>query len=486
MGYDKDKGYRPEIMRLRPLLKNDSRVVKDQRGAASIYVSFIIMIILSLLALTFAQIMSDRYLEIAESQFDLQAHYAAESAINTVRATIHKSLRDREQVSNAAVDITVEPATTPSLSTKCGISAPSKYGAALDVSSSGNVLAVGAPGSNIVCLLEKDSSDSDWSSTTTVTEELVQVDSMAHNDLKPDNTNTFGFSVAFSSKERLLAIGAPGDRGGRGSVYIFEKTGGSWNMTTKLVPCLPISSPENASTPGLQDLSLSASSCSSTDFGRALEWHDGGFLIGAPGNDAVYHLSNSSGDWTSKDYITGSSGFGLIIVSDSVRLAKKDDGSANLAISDRSGRIYLFKDDVRVDPFCHAITGNTTLGQGTCFHQGPITRRVSDFSLSGGVLAIGYAYDVTNKGEVDVLEREGPSWTEKYRILETGTVSLGSGSGWKKLEVAGASAIGQAVTMIQTQNNNRLLIIGDPNEDKIHFFTVESNDILNDIWASDA
>ena len=468
-------------MRLRPLLKNDSRVVKDQRGAASIYVSFIIMIILSLLALTFAQIMSDRYLEIADSQFDLQAHYAAESAINSVRAAIHKSLRDREQVSNAAVDVTVEQPIGR------GVSAPlscgsGSYGAALDVE--GDVLAVGAPTAGAfgdVCLLTKRSDALDWSSP----DKSESVSGLLTVHQPPGSS--FGDAVALSQNGSLLAVGAPTDRGGRGSVYIFRNQNGSWEFQTKIIPGSSSGDFSEMALLNAEELNELTSIIPDTTlrFGTALEWHEGVLLVGAPsvGNPSagsVYGLNNNT--WTLEASITPAlSDFGLIITSGSVRFFEKDGQNASLAVGAKAQEmIYLYEDwknSSSSERFCKYTTDTSS---DTCFgkNSNRTNSTVTDFDFSGGILAVGYSDD----NSVDILEREGPDWKKKYRIIKN---SRAPPLSWKKIGVTGSSSrMGQAVSLVQMQDNDRLLIIGDPGEGKIHFFTVESNDILNDIWAS--
>ena len=209
-------------MKLPPAFRNRVRLVADQRGAASIYVSFIIMVVLSLLSLTFAKIMSDRYIDIAESQYDLQAHYAAESAINTVRATIHDGLRDREQVSDAAIDITIEPTagtayTSLDQSSSGCAGSSGDYGYALDAV--GNTLVVGAPSASAfgsVCVLTKQSDQPDWSAATGGVEPAPASNAI------PDSGARFGAAVALHSSGNVLAVGAPADRSGRGSVYILK------------------------------------------------------------------------------------------------------------------------------------------------------------------------------------------------------------------------------------------------------------------------
>ena len=468
-------------MRLCLLPKNDSRLLRDQQGSASIYVSFIIMVILSLLALTFAKIMTDRYIEIAESQYDLQAHYAAESAINSVRATIHKGLRDREQVSDAAVDVTVEPTggvvgansnPAPSSCTSGG------YGAALDVE--GDILAVGAPTAGTfgnVCLSTKKSDALDWLSAN-LDKPAESVSSLLALE-QPDNDSSFGSAVALSQNGNILAVGAPGDRSGRGSVYIFRYQSGSWGFQTKIIPGSGDSSEQALLNAG--ELSELPSIIHATsNFGSALEWHEGVLLVGAPSENTVYGLENNT--WTLEGSITpGLTAFGSIITSASVRFSEKNGQNASLAVgADANEMIYLYEGWQAPSPnrFCAYTTGSTS--SSNCFGKADHNLNpVTDFDFSGGILAVGYSAD----NSVDILEREGPDWKKKYRVMNDSFAS--PPLPWKKVGVTGASSkMGQAVSLVQMQDNDRLLIIGDPGSNKIHFFTIKSNDILNDIWAS--
>ena len=470
----KDKSYRPEAMRLHSPDKNDSQLVRDQRGAASLYISFVIMVVLSLLALTFAKIMSDRYIEIAESQLDLQAHYAAESAINTVRSTIHKGLRDRDQVSDAAVDVTVDKAApsgnnygTP-LSTGCGSAVA--FGASLDVA--GDLLAVGAPDTStgMVCLLTKKSDQWDWLDANITN--TVSIGPLTGYE-EPDG-GSFGTAVALHTNGSILAVGAPEDNSNRGSVYIFIKnSSGTWDFSIKIIPDPSNLREDNLDANKLKKLS---SLGASPRFGAALEWHEGNLLVGMPGESKVLRLDSSN--WESEGNIgPGTSGFGSVIVSGSVRFEEKGK-SANLAIGADNSEISLFEDGVTAKRFCEYTTGSTldclfktSGGRGRGYS-------VTAFDISGGVMAVGYGTD----NSIDILEREGPAWSKKYRIMKPNRTA----SGWqalKELPIT-ASLAGQALALVQTQDNDRLLIVGDPGENKIHFFKVKSNDILNDIWAS--
>ena len=69
---------------------------KNQSGVVSIVASIIIMVILSLIAISFARIMRQEHQQAFERQLHTQAYYAAETAINDVRQEVNQRLLDRQ------------------------------------------------------------------------------------------------------------------------------------------------------------------------------------------------------------------------------------------------------------------------------------------------------------------------------------------------------------------------------------------------------
>ena len=431
-------------MKFRPFPNPFLGLNKNQVGAVSIYVSFVIMTVLTLIALTFAKIMSDHYVEITESQYDLQAHYAAESAISSVRSTIHKGLRDREQVSGAAVEVTVDATNATNVNAAAICSGLSGYGASLDIA--GDLLAVGA--TNGICLLTKTSDAEDWSGSLTLTKEELVVPT--DTGITPGSGANLGASVALNPSGNLLAVGAPGDRGSRGSVYIFKNQADAWSFRNKVVPNIIT---DESSDDRVHDLGLSGVST----FGTALVWHGDKLLVGAPGNQTVYLLQENNTGWQSMGTANKSAPrFGSSLVKASIRFQESDDGVANFAIGSQN-MIYLTR-----------IVGNSfetteMLCSGSCLSF----TNLFAFYIDGGKL-------ITNDNRVvQVWERQGSDkWEDKYEI------GTSSSSTPEKISVAGIGAdFGRAFAI-----KDELLVIGD--SDKIHFLTIKDNNILKDIWAA--
>ncbi|QPB44499.1 FG-GAP repeat-containing protein [Medusavirus stheno T3] len=95
------------------------------------------------------------------------------------------------------------------------------FGAAMAFAHEERVLAVGDPTANTVYVYEKDSG-------------IVNTWTEVHR-LQPSNasgaTPQFGASVAVDAQGTMIVVGAPGDAGGRGALWIFSKVDGDWVET---------------------------------------------------------------------------------------------------------------------------------------------------------------------------------------------------------------------------------------------------------------
>lgn len=72
----------------------------DQRGMVSIMVTMILMIVMSLIVVGFAQVSRRNQRTTLDRQLSTQAFYAAESGINDARNRINEALRNNEQISS--------------------------------------------------------------------------------------------------------------------------------------------------------------------------------------------------------------------------------------------------------------------------------------------------------------------------------------------------------------------------------------------------
>ena len=165
------------------------------------------------------------------------------------------------------------------------------------VSSSGNLLFVGAPGDDdggtargAVHRISREDSNADWSDTY-----LGKISSIAK--VKLNDYDYFGTSVSYSDSTRTLVVGAPGDDDGgtdRGAVYIFRRNlDGSVDYETKIS--------NNGGVDGQLDVDLD----DYDEFGKSVSLNKDYLLIGATGDDdggsnkgAVYIFEkDSDGNW---------------------------------------------------------------------------------------------------------------------------------------------------------------------------------------------
>lgn len=77
-------------------IKNSYLLAKtNQQGAVSIYVSIAVMLIMLIIGLSFAHIMRNNYIDTTETQLNLEAHYAAETALLDGRKIVKAYLDSR-------------------------------------------------------------------------------------------------------------------------------------------------------------------------------------------------------------------------------------------------------------------------------------------------------------------------------------------------------------------------------------------------------
>ena len=406
------------------------RLDKRQEGATSLYLSLIVMVILSLMAFGFAQIAGTNYRQIAESQYSLLSHYGAESAINQVRAAIHDSITHTSQVANSD-NLSVEK------------------------TSAVNSLTNPAGG--------------------------------------------FGSAVFISGD--LLIVGAPAANGGKGEVYIYEKSGADWHGATLVTTVGD----------GTAGINLTAGD----DFGSAVVLNRGQLVVGAPGGAAVYLLS-PEGNFRNKINAADVPGGGGAGFGSAVALHGAGNGLRLLVGAPGAGKIHLFSfTDLSTTAYQREITpADVSLGA------------VSDFgaalSAHSNLLAVGA------DGIAYVLERQGNNWSLKATVnnpdgvdLFGASVSLDSslllvgapgsddghpdagavyaferqGSNWEwKHRISEAPSADSQFSFDLTPGENfgwavsldgHKAAVGAPGGNTAYFFRVATNDILNDIWAAD-
>jgi len=207
----------------------------------------------------------------------------------------------------------------------------------------------------------------------------------------------FGNSLTIDGDTAI--IGAPGDDGNNGSVYVFTRTGGIWTQQQKLT----------ASDPGIDD-----------NFGISVALNGDTALIGADdfisldNSGAAYMFTRTGTTWTEQQKLTASDGtsgdqFGCSVsLSGDTALigaCHDDDNGAD------SGSAYVF-----------TRTGTTWIQQAKLLaSDGEAGANFSvSVSISGDTALIGgwrHYNDPDNPGAAWVFTRTGTTWTQQAKLL---------------------------------------------------------------------
>ena len=186
-------------------------LLSNQEGAASIYTSMIIMVILMLAALSFATIMSRNYQQTTENQLNAQAFYAAETGIGDARARLLGLLESYGRGIRGNLPTELKDIDDTDLRTLLDGLSSTGVGRAL-IWESNNRLVVSTE-SGDVHILNRGASPP-WSSIT-----LSQ----------PANATTkFGSSLAVANG--CLYVGDPGVDNNRGQVFAYRVIGTNWQF----------------------------------------------------------------------------------------------------------------------------------------------------------------------------------------------------------------------------------------------------------------
>ncbi len=210
----------------------------------------------------------------------------------------------------------------------------------------------------------------------------------------------FGYSVDISNF-RIL-VGARGSRASLntpGSAYVFELSGSTWELATKL----------NATNQHDQSL-----------FGYSVSL-GGGFsnpvaLVGAPYTDyfngnpalgAVYAFELINGNWSPSDKLTADD------TANVSSFGKKVDYQSNRAAISADQQVYIFDKDINSWSQTQLLVANDD-------NPSVYENFGSSVSLSGNFVLIGSKYDNDkgeNSGSVYLFELNGSSWTQKIKRL---------------------------------------------------------------------
>ena len=279
--------------------------------------------------------------------------------------------------------------------------------------------------------------------------------------------NNFGTSVALSADGTLLAVGASGDFLNKGSVYLFEKSGGSWSQTLKI----------SDNDGGANELDISLSRLDS--FGTSVAFSADGTLlaVGASGDSsykgAVYLFEKSNGVWSQtlkifdKDGTAGAGelditlsrfynfGTGTTLSADGTLLAVGATGD-----SSGKGAVYLFEKQQNGtwSQTLKISDNNGGSGEldvplsggtfGDSFGKSVVT------SSDGTILAVGATGDSSRKGAVYLFEKSNGVWSQTLKIFDkVGT----AGTGELDITLSTLDLFGNATTISE---DGTLLAVG--------------------------
>ena len=428
------------------------------------------MFILTLIAVAFADLTRKNLIDISQNQLNLQAHYAAEAAINDVRAGLHQQLNEARQSSGVGGGVSVTPPGTSGFLDNPNPAANARFGSA--VAMSGFSLAVGAPGQGVAYIFENTTSTSyeGWLSA-------------APTSISPPSGFAGGeFGASVSLNGGYLAVGAPGHDGSKGAVHIFSRRnqGDPWVLQKTL-------------SGSIDSRSLQAGD----RFGASLFVRDNMLLVGAPGqgSGAVYHFTKSGSDFNYELswHIASSSSYAankrLIIAGLNTGFGAGVNYSAGkLAISSTGGqgRIYVLQQVTASDKDSWDIANSDEIydqGSGASSQ----TPNHVDADLGGAtalertLLAVAEPDADGNVGAIELLRLEANSWKWQHRISSLDPPA-GDTSRTKVENLNAGDLFGSALAL-----GDNLLAAGAPGhsggQGRLWFMRIENNDILGDVWS---
>jgi hypothetical protein len=238
-----------------------------------------------------------------------------------------------------------------------------------------------------------------------------------------DGEGRFGFAVALSADGATALIGAPGDGGFSGAVWVFTREGSNWKQQGA-----KLTAPEQPGEVGEAQCANEASQCG---FGRSVALSGDGdtALVGAPGADgargAAWVFTRTGATWsqfgerlTGSDEANGNGSFGR-----SVALSADGDTALIGAPRDSTLRGAAWT-------FTRAGTGFVQAGaalSGEGELGGGYFGRAVALSADGTTALIGAPGDGAYLGAVWVYARSDSGWISQGGKLTGGEQELGAG-----------------------------------------------------------
>ena len=240
----------------------------------------------------------------------------------------------------------------------------------------------------------------DWSGS--ITETKIQASDKAENDY-------FGWDVAIDANNTTVVVGSYRDESGRGSVYVFTKSGGSWSQSAKI----------QASDKAADDyfgMSVDISGDGNTIVVGAPQEDDGGANAGK-----VYVFTLSGSTWSQAATITGSDIGAGDQFGRPVAINKDGDTIVCSARTQNSnaGAVYVFTGSGSSWSQQTKLTGSA----GASEYFG-IT---SSLSADGNKLAISGFVQGDGVNKVYIYNRSGSTWSSPTTLTKSDTNAFGFG-----------------------------------------------------------
>lgn len=274
------------------------------------------------------------------------------------------------------------------------------FGSSVSVSADGNTALIGSPYDDFP-QTDRGSAYVFTRSGTTWTQQFkVPAADGATGDL-------FGFSVSLSANGNTAAVGAANKSSGRGSVYIFVRSGVTWTQQAKL---------------------LAADGLANDQFGNAISLSNDGntILIGAVLDDTVstdrgsaYVFTRSGTTWTQQAKLLASDG----LANDEFGVDVSLSGDGNTALIGA-----VLDDTVSIDrgsAYVFTRSGTTWTQQAKLLANDGSTNDQFGYSVSlsfnGDKAVVGSPLidsgNFSDQGGVYVFTRAGTVWTQEQKII---------------------------------------------------------------------
>jgi len=215
-----------------------------------------------------------------------------------------------------------------------------------------------------------------------------------------------GYSVDLSSDGTTLAVGAPNNRGSRGSVFIFTGSGTSWTQQAILEP---------TNFTEIRDV------YTQVGYSVAVSSDGNTVAMGAKGSDnnvgAVFIYTRSGSTWSQQTKLTGSGMSASSALGTSVAMSADGNTVVSGASGDASGvgAVVVW-----------TRSGTTWTQQGAKItptgHSGAANFGFSiSCSTDGNTMSVGAPADNSNRGATFVFTRSGTTWSQQGSKLSNGT-----------------------------------------------------------------